>query len=253
MTMQPDKSRTDRASLVARLGDVIPLDLTVTATAMVSPALWRIDLVGEDLVGLAVLPGQDLMVAVADGTGPRRRYSICNHDPALGTASLLIVDHDNGAGAQWTRSLQVGDVIDAVGPRGKQVVQASATTHLFIGEASSFGATQSMAESITEGTVLVVLAVADPDDALPLHLVAPATSIHMVEAAPGDAAPIVNELGEIDLSTEGLAVYVNAEFSVVRAVKSALMDRGIPEAAIATKAYWRQGRANAAHGEPPKD
>ena len=38
----------------------------------------------------------------------------------------------------------------------------------------------------------------------------------------------------------------------MKAVRAALLDRGLDEDAISMKAFWRVGRNNADHGEPEK-
>jgi NADPH-dependent ferric siderophore reductase len=47
--------------------------------------------------------------------------------------------------------------------------------------------------------------------------------------------------------------YLFGEFSVIRVLREALVDRGIADEQISTKAYWRTGRRNGANGEPEKD
>lgn len=248
-----DKSRTDRSSLIARLDGTIGLDLTVEANQLVGGGLRRLDLVGADLVGLAVEPGQDLMVAVGDGSGPRRRYTLCDHDPDRGTGSILVVSDHDGVGATWLASLAVGDVVDAVGPRGKQVLDRSATHHLFVADRSAFGATREMAKAAT-GHVSVVLAIDEPIDGVDLDLTAATRSVTVVAGVTSTTVDgLLTALDHVDLDQPSLAAYVNAEFSVVRAAKEHLVARGVDPARIATKAYWRAGRENAPHGEPPKD
>ena len=50
---------------------------------------------------------------------------------------------------------------------------------------------------------------------------------------------------------DGTAAYVNGERALVRDAVAVLQRRGLER--IASKAYWRRDRANAAHGEPPHD
>jgi len=48
-------------------------------------------------------------------------------------------------------------------------------------------------------------------------------------------------------------VYLSAEFVVVRTVGQWLSSRRFAGDDVSSKAYWRAGRANAAHGEPLRD
>jgi NADPH-dependent ferric siderophore reductase len=47
--------------------------------------------------------------------------------------------------------------------------------------------------------------------------------------------------------------YLFGEFSVIRVLRAALIDRGLEDEQISRKAFWRMGRANAEHGEPDKN
>ncbi len=46
--------------------------------------------------------------------------------------------------------------------------------------------------------------------------------------------------------------YLFGELHVMKAVRIALLDRGLDDEAIDMKAFWRVGRNNADHGEPEK-
>ena len=46
--------------------------------------------------------------------------------------------------------------------------------------------------------------------------------------------------------------YLFGEFNAMKAVRTALLDRGLSKEQISLKAFWRAGSANADHGEPDK-
>jgi NADPH-dependent ferric siderophore reductase len=70
---------------------------------------------------------------------------------------------------------------------------------------------------------------------------------------PGDPSPILAALGDVALPAGPVHAYVAAEAGVVRRVREALTARGLEEAQISAKAYWRRGLPNAEHGEPARD
>ncbi len=257
----PDKKATDRSSLLARLDGVIGLDLTVTATRHHTPSLLEISLHGDDLIGLEVGAGQDIMVEVPVGNAQfvRRRYSIVDFSPTTGTMSLLIALKGTGSGEAWALALQAGDVLDAVGPRGKQPVSTQATTHLFIADHSAVAATSQMIRSIEFGHVHVVASFPTSQDVISFAAREPSVKVSVTALSPvdhGDVQPFLDCLSafEDDLfRSEGLQCYLNAEFSMVNTTKALLLERGVSPAAIATKAYWRRNKSNAPHGEPIKD
>jgi len=47
--------------------------------------------------------------------------------------------------------------------------------------------------------------------------------------------------------------YLFGEFSVIKVLRDALLDRGLSDEQISRKAYWRAGRRNGENGEPEKD
>ena len=257
----PDKRATDRASLLSRLEGVIGLDLRVRFTEFRSPSLLEIALESNDLLGLQAESGQDIMVEVPVGQGQfvRRRYSIVDLNPQAGTMSLLIALKGNGLGETWATHLQPGDLIDAVGPRGKQPVNHAAARHLFLADHSAFAATSQMVRSISSGHVHVVAAFPSMQDAMAFTASSSAVEIGVELLSPvahGDVEPFlaaVEALSAEFLAEEGLQCYLNAEFSIVNRVRSLLTDRGVAVSAIATKPYWRRNVANAPHGEPIKD
>jgi NADPH-dependent ferric siderophore reductase len=257
----PEKRATDRSSLIARLEGVIGLDLTVMRIQHRSPSLLEIHLESEQLRGLVVGAGQDVMVEVPlpRGQHVRRRYTMVDVDAEAGTMSLLIALKGSGAGEEWALNLQVGDVIDAVGPRGKQPVNTEATHHLFIADHSAVGATAQMVRSLTSGRVTVVQGFPSVEDVLHLVAGSEAVDLRVVTLAPvahGDVAPFIEALAETNETTllaPDLQCYVNAEFSIVNDVRTLLSNRGVDPRRIATKPYWRRNRSNAPHGEPIKD
>ncbi len=258
MSPEINKSATDRASLLARLDGVSALDLTVTSSERRTEHLQVVAFTSPDLVGFNALPGQDLMIDVPtmNGQRVRRRYTIARLDSNKGTVEIWVALHGNGAGETWARGAQIGDVIDGVGPRGKQYVHPTAVHHLFIGDHSSLAATLEMAGSVAFGSVSTMVSFPSDDDVMEPNFqarVASSSSTALSPVTPGDGSALLQELTHFDLSIPGLHCYINAEFGIVNSVKAALLQRGVDRDAISTKPYWRLGKSNAPHGEPPKD
>ena len=69
----------------------------------------------------------------------------------------------------------------------------------------------------------------------------------------GDPAALVEGVAALELPPGPGRAYLSAESAAVRAVADHLVARGVERGDIASKAYWRRGRANAAHGEPLRD
>jgi NADPH-dependent ferric siderophore reductase len=228
------------------------LDLEVVANETLSPQMARLRLGGAGLGQIGHQPGQDLMVLVpvADGGGVmRRRYSIRRLDTAAETVDLDIVVHGDGPGARWVTGAEPGEAVQAVGPRGKVLLRAGAAWHLFVGDLSAVPASFSLAEGVPAGVpAAAVLAVADPADRQPEPEV-PGLTVTWTDP---DGLPAATLAALEALGDDDGHVYVAGEYTLVNTVAAAVTGHGIPAERLSTKAYWRDGAANAEHGEPPK-
>ena len=241
------------------------LALALESRRPLTPMLARLRLIGDDLSGFHHLPGQDLMLAVPTATDPgvtiNRRYTIRRYDPAASAVDVDIVLHGDGPGARWARDAAPGSPIDAVGPRGKIVPDPAAEWHLFACDESGWAATAAMAEALpADRTALVFAEIDGPQERQPLTTDA-ALTVEWVERggrSPGDPAPLADAIraavGAGALPGGSGHAYLSAEFSVVRGLADLLGGAGgLSSDQISPKAYWRLGRANAPHGEPPRE
>jgi NADPH-dependent ferric siderophore reductase len=249
----------ESSALVARLGpDVSAWDLEVIGTEDVTPTMRRIRLTAAGLADLAYLPGQDFMLTVPAGAASfRRRYTIRSFDRAVPSVDIDVVLHGDGPAAAWAASAQPGSRIEAIGPRGKVVVDPAADWHLFAGDDSAVPASLAMAESLSDpDRALVVLEVDSVDDQQPIHTAdgrhIPVHWLHRAGADPAAAGNLVAALEAIVLPTGAGHAYLAGELGVVAAMRAALLERGMTPEQISAKPYWRAGRANAAHGEPER-
>lgn len=254
------RTAPDSAALVARLGgDVAAWDLEVTSAVALTPTMRRIRCTAPGLADLSYRPGQDLMLAVpADGASFRRRYSIRAFDPAVPSVDIDVVLHGDGPAAAWAASVQPGDRIEAIGPRGKVTVDGDADWHLFAGDDSAVPASLAMAESLPDpDRALVVLEVDGPDDHQQAYTADGREIVvrwlHRAGADPASATNLVAALETIDLPGGHGHAYLAGELGVVAAMRAALLGRGLTPEQISAKPYWRAGKANAAHGEPERE
>jgi NADPH-dependent ferric siderophore reductase len=67
---------------------------------------------------------------------------------------------------------------------------------------------------------------------------------------PGASEQVLAALEHLTVPDGRGHAYLSAESAVVRAVGAWLADHGFAGDDISSKAYWRAGTANAAHGEP---
>jgi NADPH-dependent ferric siderophore reductase len=234
------------------------LNFEVVESGQRSPHLRRITLTAPELAGFSYAPGQDVMLLVAaDGQRPiRRRYTIRSFDPDQLLLTLNIVLHGQGPGERWLRAAQPGDRIEGLGPRGKITTSPTADWHLFMGDESAMSAILAMTESLPEtAEATLVIEIPDPDDEE--EIFAPASTrvtwLHRLGGTAGDPALLSAEAAEVELPRGAGHVYLFGEAAVVLALREILGQRGVVADQISPKAYWGRGRANAGHGEPPRD
>jgi NADPH-dependent ferric siderophore reductase len=246
------------AELTGPLAGTRNLHLRIVGNEQMSPSMQRITLTAPELAGFSYAPGQDVMLLVAaDGSRPiRRRYTIRSLDEANSLLTLNIVLHGQGPGERWLRAAVPGDTIEGIGPRGKITTSPTADWHLFMGDESAMPAILAMAESLPpDVTATLVIEVPDPDDEA--EIFAPAVSrvswLHRVSGQPGDPELLASEAAEVELPRGAGHVYLLGEASVVLKLREILTGRGVAAEAMSPKAYWGRGRANAGHGEPPRE
>lgn len=242
--------------LAERLGARAAL-CEVAATQRLSTSVVEVVLAGD--TALAGVAGNDVMLRVDDGEGRlvRRRYSVREVDAERGRFSLWIgVDHA-GPGVTWVQGVSPGDLVEVIGPRGKIPLDPMADWHLFMGDVSALGAFYRMAQSIeVPGRAVFIVEIDAADDALPATfdegLGVTGIFVDRAGRASDDPAGLLSGLAAFALPPDRGHAYLFGEFHVIRALQSALADRGLEAAQISHKAYWRSGRANADHGEPDK-
>jgi NADPH-dependent ferric siderophore reductase len=249
----------DSSALVARLGDVSQWELEVLENQHLTPSMRRIRCTAPGLADLSYLPGQDVMLNVPTPSGPtfRRRYTIRSFEPAVPAIDIDVVLHGDGPAASWATDVKPGDTIEAIGPRGKITVDPDAHWHLFAGDDSAVPASLAMAASLPEpADALVVLEVDGPDDEqaaiAPDGQVVPVRWLHRAGGDPASGDQLVAALADLPLPSGSGHAYLAGELGVVAEMRKALLARGMAPEQVSAKAYWRVGRANAAHGEPER-
>ena len=230
----------------------------VISVRAISTSLSEVTLRGGATL-LTGVPGNDVMVLVgeSDEHVVRRRYSVRAVMPERDEFTLWVTTGHDGDGARWARDAVSGDLVDVIGPRGKIVLSPEASWHLFVGDVSSLSAFYRMAESVAAPSkVIFVIEVAHDDDALttalPEGVGVTGVFVDRAGRAPNDPAGVLSGLAALSLPEGEGHAYLFGEFTAMRAAARALSERGLDAAHISSKAFWRAGRSNAAHGEPIK-
>jgi NADPH-dependent ferric siderophore reductase len=231
---------------------------TFVSSSPLSSSINEVVLAGQAAL-LCGVPGNDVMVQLTNPAGKlvRRRYSVHAVDEELDQFSLWITTAHEGPGSVWARDAQAGDDVDIVGPRGKIVLDPEADWHLFMGDITCLGSAYRMAQSVeAPGKVVFIVETDHADDALTTTfdegIAVTGIFVDRMGRAKDDPAGLMSGLSAFAFPPDRGHAYLFGEFHVMKAVKTALLDRGLDDASISMKAFWRVGRTNADHGEPEK-
>ncbi len=201
----------------------------------------RITITGLGLRGLEWRPGQHVRVQVGNGRpGPLRTYSVWDY--RIDTIDLCVLDHGDGPGIRWARTVRPGQDVLFTKPSGKLVPRQGAY-HVFVGEETASVAFGPMARALPSGVpVYGVIEVDRPSDRLRL----PDTVVWCYrDGAPAVASgTLVTEVTRLKLPDEPGIAYVAGELRTVQAVrKHFVRDRGWPRRSVVIKPFWTPGRA----------
>jgi len=246
------------ARLEGPLAGTTRMRLRVERNDLLTPAMQEVVLSAPELADFTYRPGQDLMLMVdVDGDRPvRRRYTIRAVDQAGRQVTLGVVRHDDGPGERWVRAARPGDQIEGIGPRGKIFPSAGADWHLFAGDFSALPAFFAMAGSLpAQAQATVILEVPGRDDEQELTSEASASTLWLYreDRPAGDPSALAAALADMPLPPGTGHAYLAGEARLVPALREALAARGMPADRVSPKAYWGLGKANAPHGEPPRE
>ncbi|MGH9006257.1 MAG: siderophore-interacting protein [Acidimicrobiales bacterium] len=248
--------RRDNEALADRLG-VIALSLEVVDARALTPSCRRVRLGGDDLAALDPLPGQDLMLSLdLDGDRTRRRrYTIRHYDHERCLVDLDVALHGDGPGRRWATVARTGDLIEAIGPRGKITLDPDAEWHLFFGDDSFAPAALNMAEAVNPNQTVVLAIEIDGDGhEQPSEIGATVEGPRWVvrQGALGNPQALEAALADTALPTGTGHAYVGGEHAMVTRLRDVLIARGMDADRVSFKPYWRRGRQNALNGEPDR-
>jgi NADPH-dependent ferric siderophore reductase len=212
----------------------------------VSPVAARMRRITVTAPGLDWVPGQQVRVCVGDVRTPgswldglRRTYSVWDYDRTR--MLLCVLDHGDGPGARWARSLRPGDEVLFSPPEGPMVVRP-APYHLFAGEETAAVAFTPMIRALGPAADWrAVIEVDGPGSRLPMP--AGVTWCYRGGAPAASSAALVAAVARLDLPEEPGSAYVAGEARTTAAVVAHLVrDRGWPRRAIRSKPFWTPGR-----------
>lgn len=227
----------------------------VLAARSLTPRMRRVTVQSDSMVGVPVLPAQDVELHLVDASGRRvkRRYTIRHARPDVGELDLDVLLHGDrpaSPGAQWGANAEPGDEVRFQGPRGKLVL-TTATWHLLVGDESALPAIAAVCEALPAGEqAIAVIEVEDAADEQPI----PSADVHWVHragAAPGTADRLLPAIEALAWPPGAGHGYLMGETRSMVALRAGLEARGLAHEAIFVKGYWNVARPDRVAGRAP--
>lgn len=230
----------------------------VVSTTQLSPSLASVTIRVPD-IAIAGVPGNDIMISVPKETSgeARRRFSVRSVDRDNNTITFWMTTHHEGLASNWVKKAIPGTELDVIGPRGKITLDPLADWYLFVGEVSALGAFYNLADAIeVPGQAIFIVEVPSAQDIVTAQfdegLGVTGIFIERQDRKADDPEGVLRGLAAFEFPEGDGHAYLFGEFHQVNAAKIALLDRGMSEEQISSKAFWRTGRSNQDHGEPDK-
>ncbi|MFJ5301416.1 siderophore-interacting protein [Streptomyces sp. NPDC088350] len=215
--------------------DLLTLRGVVTAAEPITARMRRLRIEGDALAGLDVRPGQQVRVLVSGLT--LRTYSVWRHDPS-GAVELCVLDHsEGGPGAQWGRSVGVGDQVRLRKPEGTFTLRPDAAHHVFAGEETASVAFGAMLGALPEEARISGCVETEKDeDRLPV-----AHSARLDWLTRGGTS-LPDAIRRLAPAPGGIA-YVAGEARTVQQVRQVLVrELDWDRRSVLTKPFWAPGK-----------
>ncbi|GAB2567782.1 siderophore-interacting protein [Nocardia heshunensis] len=224
----------------------------VLETERVAARMTRVRIGVADTRGLACLPGQQIRIATGDPSadwllsriGDLRTYSVWDHDPEAGWLDLCLLDHGDGPGARWGRTVTPGQLVQFRPPEGSFILHPNADYHLFAGEETAAVAFGAMLRAIpAEVPVFGAIETATPEDRLPLPRHTELSHPLRGNASAASSATLLAAVTDLNLPDRPGIAYLAGEARTIQFITKYLMrERNWPRRSIVTKPFWTPGK-----------
>lgn len=244
-------------------------ELTVTAVQSLTPHMLRITLTGDALPGFYSPSFDDhvklffpdpvtgeLVLPTATEEGIRfpedkprpaaRDYTPRHYDAQANTLAIDFALHDAGPATQWALAAREGDRLGVGGPRGSFLIPTDFDGHVLAGDDTALPAiSRRLAELPAGAPALVLVEVDGPEDEITFDTAAAVTLhwLHRRGAAPGSVPLLLDALAGATLPSGDTFAWVACETVTAKALRAALVARGVPASRIKAAGYWRRGTA----------
>ena len=225
--------------------------LTTISVEDITPRMRRVVLQADDsfadFVSLSPDDHVKLFFQTPDGSQAMRDFTPRAFDVEAGRLTIDFALHQAGPAMDWAVQARPGAKLEIGGPRGSMVVADDFDWYWLIGDETAMPAIGRWVEQMPAGKpVLTAIAI---DDAGEKQTFATQADWHprwtlRSELGPDDAVSLQTLLAAEELPPGDGFVFIAAEASVARALRSVLVTRGQPKAWIKAAGYWKRGQAD---------
>ena len=211
----------------------------VVEVSRLSPSIVRVRAAARKASETPFPPGCKIKVHV--GGGQMRSYTPAAVDAETGTLDLVVFEHGDSAGSRWVRALGHGDVVHFLGPASSVSGPVGDEPWVgFYGDETALGLAEVILAAATTDQCLGAIETRPGDvaavDHLPLTAVARSAEV---------GAGLVEHARNVPLPEGPGVIWLSGEATSVLALRTTLLDRGVPKTRLRVKPYWSvRGKAH---------
>ena len=215
--------------------------LTVESSRLVTPAMLRLVLSGEDLADFHSLGFDDHVKLIVPGSGERRDYTPRRLDSSAGRLTLDFAIHDAGPATRWALAARPGDAVEIAGPKGSAVMSDNVRRWLLIGDETALPAIgRCVEEAAAVSEITTVIASAGPAERQAFE-----TRARLVQlwadrqlARAADPTALLDLVRTVAIAPDTF-VWIAAEAGVARTLRNHIVEeRGHPKGWTKAAGYW---------------
>ncbi|MDB5567501.1 MAG: iron-chelator utilization protein [Tardiphaga sp.] len=220
--------------------------LTVATIERLTPHMLRIGFTSPELHDF-VSPSHDDHIKLffpTDDAPAMRDFTPRRFDTGQQTLLIDFALHEAGPATQWAAAAKVGDTLQIGGPRGSSVVPDDFDWYLLIGDETALPAIGRRVEELRPGVPVATFVIGGEDKTV---ITRASWTPHWIarQAAFGDAEMLQAALASYPFPAGEGFVWIAAEATVARHLRSYVTERGHPREWTKAAGYWKRGVADA--------
>jgi len=241
----PARPALSDAELERRRGR--PWTLQIVQAFDIAPHMRRVQLTADNLADFQPKPGQEIVLQLPQPNGEvaRRHYTIRRFDRATNLIDVDFVLHGHPTPAvAWALHVRPGESVDIRGPRGRMSLDPVAAWYLFLGDETAIPAILSLLEALPSAAKsFAFVEIGREEDRQSVDESKRSQIVFCPRnGAPGPNDVLFRALAGFSLPDGRGQAFALGETSNVRALRHALIERGLDRSQIYSEGYWRPGR-----------